>query len=252
MSAKEHQMLEVEGISKRFKRDYVKRMGALGHLTSLFSGEKNEKFYALRDISFSASSGENVGLIGSNGSGKTTLLRVIAGIYWPDSGHVRCRGDVIYASGFTHGLAPKLSMVENIYNICSLYGLKKSEITDKLGEIIEFSDLSGHEDMKVYQFSQGMVSRLTFSTTIHCLTEKYPEILLLDEVFSAGGDLAFQSKSIQKVENLIRGGATVIMASHSPELIKKYCKRTIWLENGAMIREGPSKDVVGEYVKQNK
>ena len=244
--------ITVDNVSKKFSIGFKEKKGLLARVLEFVSGVYSEKkeLAVLQNVSFEVKEGEVAGLIGKNGSGKTTLLRIIAGIYQPDLGNVKTNGKVVYLSGLGQGLSPKLTMRENIFLMGSIMGLGQNDIKKRFNQIVEFSGLKDFTDTKVLQFSSGMVTRLNFSVTINCLEHHKPEILLLDEVFNAGGDLDFQSKGIEKMEELIKGGATVIMASHNLEIIKKYCNKAILLKNGQAIKIGPSEEVVGEYIKK--
>ena len=240
----------VEGVSKKFTRKFKKNKKALAKFVSFFSpAGKKIDFNVLDNISFKVSSGENLGIIGRNGAGKSTLLRILAGIYLPDRGLVKTNGRLIYVTGFGQGLKSKLTMRENIYLVGSVMGLSKRDMDSKLDEIVDFSGLGDYLDTQVYQFSSGMLSRLSFSISIHCLKHQNPDILLFDEVLGGGGDITFHEKSMEKMDELIKGGATVIMVSHGLSSIKKYCDRAILLDDGKIVKEGSAKEVVDFYIK---
>jgi ABC-type polysaccharide/polyol phosphate transport system ATPase subunit len=244
--------ISVKNISKYFKIGFQKNDGALSRLMSSLLGKESKKIITVLDsISFDLSTGENIGIIGDNGSGKSTLLRIIAGIYQPSRGSIEKNGDIIYMSGFGLGLKQRLTMRENIYLICSIMGLNRKETKAKFQEIVTFSELEEFIDTKVYQFSSGMLGRLCFSATIFCLEQKKIDIVLLDEVFDAGGDLNFQNKALKKMEELIKSGVAVIIVSHDLEIIKKYCNRVILLENGKIKKTGSPEIVINEYINSN-
>lgn len=242
--------IELNNVSKKFKIGCKEeKKTILAKITSFFSGKEAKKdFWALREISFSAHSGENLGIIGKNGSGKSTLLRVIAGVYEPSSGEVKTKGNVFCLMGLGQGLNHKLTMRENIYLMGSIMGLSQKDIKGKFDEIVNFSDLENFLDTKVYQFSSGMVIRLNFSVMIHCLRHSKPDILLLDEIFGAGGDIDFEEKAIKKMEEFVMGGTTVVLASHNLDIIKKYCGRVIWLNKGEIVGIGAPKEIIFEYL----
>jgi len=240
----------LNNVSKKFKIGYKKSQGALPWLISFFSGrESKREFFVLKNISFNAKVGENIGIIGKNGSGKSTLLRVIAGVYNTDEGIVKTNGKIIYLTGFGQGINPKLTMRENIYLVGSILGFSQKEIKKRFDEIVDFSGLKGYVDTKIYQFSSGMLSRLSISITLHFVVHNHPDILLLDEVFAGGADIDFQSKSLEKMEELIKSGATVIFCSHDLEKVKKYCDKVIWIDKGVIVKEGGSEEIVEEYKK---
>ncbi|MFA5155567.1 MAG: ABC transporter ATP-binding protein [Patescibacteria group bacterium] len=244
------QQISVDRVSKRFNIGFKKNNNALGRALSLLgSKEAHKTLDVLQDISFTAAAGENIGLIGRNGSGKSTLLRLIAGIYQADSGTVDSRGEIVYLNGFSSGLRDRLTMRENIYLVGLLMGLKRKEIDLRFGDIVAFAELADFIDTKVYQFSSGMMSRLSFAVTFQCLRQKRPDIILFDEVFGAGGDLAFQKKALAQMEEFIRGGTTVLLVNHNLGLIEKYCQRSILLERGRIIQDGPTAAVAKHYLE---
>lgn len=238
----------VKDVSKKFNLDIKDNSRALKKFVSLFSGStKKKELLALNNINFNVKAGENLGIIGKNGSGKSTLLRVIAGIYNPSSGEVLANGDVIYLAGFHEGVNNNLTMRENIYLRGSVLGLSQKNIRKKFDEIVEFSGLKDFVDTKVFQFSKGMVLRLNFSISVHCIQHSKPEILLLDEIFGGVGDIDFEAKAIKKLEELISGGTTVILSSHDLSTIKKYCDRVILLDKGEIIKEGNPAEIIDFY-----
>lgn len=243
----------LENVSKKFTRKYKRNKLALSKFISFFNNSTQKvEFDVLKNISFSVCEGENLGVIGKNGAGKSTLLKVIAGIYSPDSGIIKTNGKMIYVTGFGQGLNPRLTMAENIYLIGSIMGLSRKDIEAKFDEIVDFSGLGEFVNTQVNQFSSGMVSRLTFSISIHCIKHHNPDILLIDEVFGGGGDIDFQDKALKKMEELIEGGATVIFVSHGLDIVKKYCDRVILLDNGEIIKEGKPEEVVEKYLSSLK
>jgi ABC-type polysaccharide/polyol phosphate transport system ATPase subunit len=242
----------IKNLNKKFVLNHRRRDGALAKFVGLFSRSFDEKkvLTVANDISLSIEKGEVVGVIGHNGSGKSTLLRLISEIYQKDSGEVCVEGKLIYLSGFGQGLQSRLTMRENIFLMGAFMGLSQNEIKTRFDEIVEFSGLSEFVDVKVYKFSSGMVTRLNFSVTIHCVKHHNPEILLLDEIFSAGGDIDFFDKSTRFVENLVQGGATVVLVSHDLGLIEKYSNRVIWLESGRIREQGSPEKVLSLYKNQ--
>ncbi len=249
MNPSDKKRISVEDVSKSFRIGYRGERGALAKLVSLFTGKEEKKRQeVLRGVSFEARAGEIVGIIGKNGSGKSTLLRIIAGIYKQDSGTIATEGKLLYLSGFGQGLKPKLTMEENIYLIGSIMGLRRRDIRERFDEIVRFSGLAEYVHTKIYQFSTGMVTRLNFSIGIHCLEYHKPDILLIDEVLEAGGDVDFQKQAGDKMEEFIRGGATVILVSHNLADIRKYCSRLVLLERGKVASEGNVPDIIARYL----
>ena len=247
----------VKNLNKKFVIGNKKNDNTLTRVIAFFLRSKeckdNKKTIQVADdISFEAGEGEIVGIIGCNGSGKSTLLRLISGIYQKDSGEITTNGKLIYLNGYGQGLQERLTMRENIYLMGSFMGLSKNEIEEKFDEIVEFSGLKEFIDVKVYKFSSGMVTRLNFSVTIHCVKHHNPEIFLLDEVFSGGGDMDFSEKSIKMVENFLKNGATVLIVSHDLGIIEKYCDKVIWLDQGKIVGSGTTDNIIAEYISFNK
>ena len=243
--------IEVQNLSKSFSADCRSSIGALSTFINFVTFKKEKKDIVVADnISFDVYSGEVLGLIGKNGAGKSSLLRLIAEIYRPTSGKIKTHGSVVYLTGVEQGIVPKLTMRENIHLMGSVLGLSQKDIKRKFEDIVEFSGLRDHVDMKVYQFSTGMVSRLNFSVMINCVNHHNPDVLLIDEVLSAGGDADFQEKATQKMEELIKGGAAVILVSHDVAVVKKYCNKVLWLDGGT-IRESGSLELVIESYERN-
>ena len=239
----------VNRINKKFQRDYVSEGGSLFRGLSFLSRKKSKFFDVLKNISFKLKPEEVLGIIGKNGSGKSTLLRVMADIYEIDSGNIDMNGEVVYLTGFAHGLKTKLTMRENIYLIGLLRGLGRTEIDSKFEEIVEFSGLRDYLDTKVYQFSSGMINRLSFSITVHCIFYKNPEILLIDEAF-VSGDIGFSKKGLRKMRDLLKGGSSVVLVSHNLNLIQKYCDKVIWLENGEIKMKGQPGKIIKAYIRK--
>lgn len=235
----------VKNVSKKFKIGFEKNQGALARFISFFSGKNPQRIIqAIDNVSFSVNAGEIVGIIGKNGSGKSTLLRIIAEIYDKDSGKIKTDGKIASLINLNTGLRERLTMKDNIYLCCSLFGLSKKETKKKFNSIIELSGLGSFVNTKIYQFSEGMKQRLAFSIA----TYSDPEILLFDEVFEVG-DEDFKGKSSDKIRDLVKQGAVVLLVSHNLNLIKKHCDRLIWLDKGRIIKEGETKVVIEEYRK---
>ncbi|OGJ13163.1 hypothetical protein A3K82_02035 [Candidatus Pacearchaeota archaeon RBG_19FT_COMBO_34_9] len=238
----------IKNVWKKFEIGAKKRQNALERFIALFSGKESRKqMWALKDISFNAEAGEIIGIIGENGSGKSTLLRVIAGIYNTDKGIVKTNGKISSLINLEAGMDPRLNARDNIYLCCSIMGLKNREIKEKFEEIISFAELQEFVNTKLYQFSLGMISRLAFSIMIHSAMHKKPEILLLDEIFTVG-DEHYKNKCMEKIEEIMKSGATIIMVSHNLSRIKKHCKRIIWLNKGRIIMDG-REGVLDKYLK---
>jgi ABC-type polysaccharide/polyol phosphate transport system ATPase subunit len=223
--------------SKGICLDYPIQTGSVNAIKNILKGGlkalKGKYFRALNDISIKVSKGEVVGIIGSNGAGKSTLLKVLGGVYHPDSGLLRTRGKIAFLATFGIGFSKDLTGRENIRLSAGFLGMLDSEIEEKMDEIIEFAELIDFIDSPLRTYSSGMRSRLGFS--IACSIE--PSILLLDEVFTVG-DHKFRKKSQQKIKDLISSDCTVLMVSHSLDIVREMCDRVIVLEKGEIIHDG--------------
>ena len=203
-------------------------------------------FRALDNISFSVANGEKLGIIGLNGSGKTTLLRTVSGIFQPSKGKVKINGIVSPLLDFNTGFEQNLTGVENIKIRLMFLGLSRLEAEEKIPSIVEFSELGDFIHQPVRTYSAGMSLRLAFaaSTAIH------PEILVADEVIGTG-DAQFAIKAKKRLENFLSLDCTMVLSSHSMDLVQNYCGRIIWLKNGEVIADGDSEKVIKEYEKSN-
>jgi ABC-type polysaccharide/polyol phosphate transport system ATPase subunit len=238
-------MINVHQVSKNFiVRE--RKNSSLEFLASIFTKTNKKVFCALEDITFSLEDGEVLGILGRNGAGKSTLLRVIAGILKQTSGTVECAGDVVYISGFSNGMNRNLSMIDNIYLIGTLNGLSKTEINNKVDEIVDFSDLEDFLFTPLYQFSTGMLARLTFSISLFTLPTA-PDILLLDEAIGAGSDESFREKLVQKIEEYINSAKTVIIVSHNKHYLLENCDKIMWLHKGKKKMCGDPDEVITAY-----
>jgi lipopolysaccharide transport system ATP-binding protein len=197
---------------------------------------------ALREISFSLTSGDRLGLIGMNGAGKTTLLRTLAGIYEPVTGQLRVQGSLNALLDPNLGMNSDLTGRENILLRCLYNGLPRSEVARLEDDVAEFADLGDFMDLPVRTYSSGMVVRLGFAmaTTIR------PQILLMDEWFMAG-DAEFQEKAQHRLENLVKGAEILVLSSHNTAVVQAWCTRVLWLNQGRVHRDGPPDEVLAEY-----
>lgn len=201
---------------------------------------------ALSDISIEVAQGERVGLIGLNGAGKSTLLKVMAGIYSATSGEVQRVGHVCPMFEFATGFEMNQTGWDNIRIRGMLLGMTRSEIEAKLPEIAEFTELGEFLNYPVRTYSSGMFIRLAFAVS----TSINPEILLLDEIMGAG-DMRFAEKAKRRMIEFMEQGKILIFASHSEELLRSFCGRTIWLEKGRVVADGTTAEVLRGYRASN-
>ncbi len=201
------------------------------------------EFKALDHISFNVYTGEVIGIIGRNGSGKSTLLKIISGALKPTSGSVTVDEKKVQLLTLGTGFDMELTARENVYLNGAIIGYTKEFIDEHYEEIVQFAELEGFMEEKVKNFSSGMVSRLGFAIATMKTT---PEILILDEVLSVG-DTFFRRKSMEKVQEMIHGGSTVLLVSHSLDTIQKHCDRVVWIEKGKLKMIGTAKNVCAAY-----
>jgi len=248
-SKKELQNLEnvvvFENVSKSFRFYHEQRKSLFEYLISVFNKKKYfEDLTVLNDISFSVKKGEMIGILGVNGSGKTTILKLMSQIYVPDKGTIITNGKVIPILELGIGFNPDLTAKDNIIIYGLILGFSKKEIKNKIKQIIQFAELEKFLDIKMKNFSMGMYARLAFSTAL----QVNPDILLVDEVLSVG-DIAFQEKSFNAFMDFKRRGKTIIFVSHSPDQIKQYCDKALWIHEGKIRNYGPPELVVNEYIE---
>jgi lipopolysaccharide transport system ATP-binding protein len=198
----------------------------------------------LKDISFKVKRGEVLGIIGRNGAGKSTLLKILSRITQPTVGEAVIHGRVGSLLEVGTGFHDELSGRENIYLNGTILGMKHTEITSRLDEIIEFSDVGRFIDTPVKYYSTGMRVRLAFSVAAHL----DPEVLLIDEVLAVG-DMSFQQKCLKRIQGITSVGRTVLLVSHSMGAITRYCTQCLWLENGVVVSHGSPEEVTSKYAQ---
>lgn len=200
-------------------------------------------FHALRGISFTLEDGDRIGLIGRNGAGKSTLLRILAGIYEPTRGEITLEGSVESLLQIGFGVEPEETGRENSVFVMKLLGTPPRHIPDIVREIEEFTELGEFFDRPVRTYSQGMQTRLGFALA----TTHAPEILLMDEIIGAG-DVRFYEKAEARIADLADRTRIVVLASHSLDLIRKWCNRALWLDKGQIRQLGPVDEVIDAYL----
>ena len=204
-------------------------------------------FWALKDVSFVVKIGEVVGVIGLNGAGKSTLLKILSKITAPTSGRATIRGRISSLLEVGTGFHPELTGRENVYLNGTILGMRKKEIDRKFDEIVDFSGVERFLDTPVKRYSSGMRVRLAFAVAAYL----EPEILLIDEVLAVG-DVSFQRKCLNKMQDVGRQGHTVLFVSHNMAAIRRLCPRTVLLDAGRVIADSPSDQVVSLYMNSEK
>ena len=215
-------------------------MFTVHHIAPEAGGVK--EFWAVDGVTFSLEKGSMLGIVGSNGAGKSTLLKVITGIMEPTRGKVKVNGTIAALLELASGFDGDLTVRENTYLRGAMLGYTRAYMNEMYGSIIEFAELEEFQDRPFKQLSSGMKSRLAFS--IASLVK--PEILILDEVLSVG-DGAFKKKSEEKMREIIGGGATTILVSHSNTQIREMCNKVLWLDRGKQIAFGDTPEIMDRY-----
>ena len=201
------------------------------------------EFWALQDITFSVQPGEAFGIIGSNGAGKSTILKVLSGIMRPTRGTLRVAGRLSALIEVSAGFHPDLTGRENIYLNGTILGMTRAEIKRRFDAIVAFSGLEEFIDTPVKRYSSGMFARLGFSVAAHV----EPDLLVVDEVLSVG-DYLFQQKCLERMNEIMTGGATVVFVSHNLRAVSTLCARSLLLEKGRVVTIGPSNEVIKAYL----
>ncbi len=227
-------ILELKNVSIRYMTGDFKDIGLKEYvMRRIKRNYKVKEFWADRDISFALEKGDMLGIIGANGAGKSTLLKAISGIMEPTEGWVHREGTIAALLELGSGFDGDLTVRENTYLRGAMLGYTRKFMDETYGQIIDFAELKEFEDRPFKQLSSGMKSRLAFS--IASLVE--PDILILDEVLSVG-DGAFRKKSEAKMKEIINGGATTILVSHSLNQIRQMCSKILWLDKGRQVEFG--------------
>lgn len=237
-------MIVVDHLTKIFEIPHEKRNTLKSLFMNPFRKIQKEQYHALNDVSFHVDKGEFLGIIGRNGSGKSTMLKMLAQIYEPTSGEIMVNGEAVPFLELGVGFNPELSGKENIFLNGTILGMSKKYLWSKYDEIVDFSEIREFIDLQVKNYSSGMLIRLAFSIAIQAKADIY----LMDEVLSVG-DGAFQKKSLLKMEELLKSGATVVFVSHGMDNIRKYCNRVIVMDRGQMVFNGDTKEGVDLYEK---
>ena len=240
-------MIEVNNVSMRFNMAKEKHESLKEYFLAAVQGRLQfEEFYALRDVSLTVERGDFYGLVGLNGSGKSTLLKVISGVFKPSAGSVMVRGTIAPLIELGAGFDFDLTARENIFLNGTVLGMTPKYIREKFDEIVEFSELRDFLDIPLKNYSSGMVSRLAFAVA----TTTKPDVLIVDEILAVG-DFLFQQKCEKRMQELMGGGTTVILVSHSIEQIERMCNKVTWLEKGRVRMQGSCGAVCAAYKELN-
>ena len=236
--------ITVDQVSKRF-RLYNERAGSMKEMFTHRLKSRYDDFWAVDDISLEVEHGQVYGLVGHNGSGKSTMLKMMAGILKPTSGSIQTDGRISALLELGAGFHPDLSGRENVYLNAAILGLHRREVDAIFDDIVDFSGLSEFIDSPVKHYSSGMFVRLGFSVAVHV----NPRILIVDEVIAVG-DEEFQRRCFEHVYKLRSEGVTIVMVTHSLNLVRTMCDRAAWFDHGKLMVTGTGNEVVQAYVNQ--
>ncbi|MEP0918317.1 ABC transporter ATP-binding protein [Leptolyngbya sp. DQ-M1] len=235
----------VDNLGKHFNRHHADRPMTL--MEAALSGWRRitpiEQFWALRNVSFTVSDGEMLGILGRNGAGKSTLLQLIGGVGSASEGRAKVKGRIGALLDLGAGFHSDLTGRENVFVCGVVAGLTRKEVARRFDVIVAFAELEDFIDNPVRTYSSGMQMRLAFAIAIH--TD--PDVLLIDEFLSVG-DLAFQTKCLARIRELKSQGCAIVYISHSPDQIEKLCDRALWLQQGRMVAYGEPGVVAGQYL----
>ncbi len=240
--------IDVINVSKVYRR-YARKKQFATLKSAILDGsllgdlKPEETFQALRGVSFQVPKGCTYGVIGRNGSGKSTLLKCVAGITRPTQGEVKVDGRISALIELGAGFHPEISGRENIFINGIMLGLTKKEILRRFDEIVEFAEMEDFIDAPVKTYSSGMYMRLGFAVAVHV----DPEVLLVDEVLAVG-DQGFTHKCLDKFAEFRRRNRSILLVTHSLDLVEKFCDQAHWLDKGLSKGEGDPKRVVAAYV----
>ena len=239
--------IELQHVTKLYRRysgrQFATLKSALLQRSILRDLRPSETFPALTDVSFTVPSGATYGLIGRNGSGKSSALKLVAGITKPTAGIVRVTGRISALIELGAGFHPEISGRENVFINGIMLGLSKREIHERFDEIVEFAELQEFIDAPVKTYSSGMYMRLGFAVAIHV----DPDVLLVDEVLAVG-DEGFTHKCLDKFAEFRRRGKTILLVTHSLNVVERFCDEALWLDAGRVQTHGDPKRVIGAYL----
>jgi ABC-2 type transport system ATP-binding protein len=237
--------IEVSGVEKTF-RIPTHRVDSLKERLTTFNQQDFRELHALRDVSFEVERGEFFGIVGRNGSGKSTLLKILASIYAADGGRVRMAGRLAPFIELGVGFNPELTARENVELNGVMMGLTRRDARSRLGAVLEFAELEEFVDLKIKNYSSGMLVRLAFSVMI----QSDAEILLIDEVLAVG-DASFQQKCADVFHEIRDSDRTVVFVTHDMSAVEQYCHRAMLLHDGDIKTIGDSGEVARSYLRLN-
>ena len=239
----ENALVEVRNVSMHFRMPTQRIDNVKEFFIKLIKRQlKYEDLHVLKNISFRVNRGESVGILGRNGAGKSTLLKLISGILEPTSGSITVRGSVVPLLKLGAGFDPDATGRENVFLNGAMLGFGKKEMQERYDRIVAFAELEKFMNMPLKNYSSGMIARLGFSVAV----DVDPDLLIVDEVLAVG-DASFQRKCADKIAALQENGTTLLLVSHSPAMVKKLCKRALWIKDGEIVMYDDADKVSDAY-----
>jgi ABC-type polysaccharide/polyol phosphate transport system ATPase subunit len=234
--------IAVVRVSKRYKIPRFTKGRESSFLKNIFPAY--EEIWAVREVSFEVLRGEALGIVGHNGAGKSTLIKLLSGITVPTTGQLTIRGSLSTLVDVTAGFNFELTGRDNVFLAGSILGMKRRDIADKINSITEFAGIGHYFDAPVKKYSTGMLVRLGFSIAAHLECD----IILLDEVLAVG-DVAFQARCFDRIEQLRRDGRTIVLISHDLASVERICDRAILMNRGELVMSGRPREIIEEYAR---
>ena len=240
--------VDVRNVSVMFNLSKNREDGLKEYFINMIKGRVSyDEFWALRNISLKVHKGDALALIGQNGSGKSTLLKTIAGIIKPTRGSVEVTGSIAPLIEMSGGFDRSLSARDNIFLVGAMHGHTRKYMKKRFDEIIEFAELEKFVDVPIKNYSSGMVSRLGFAVAT-CVNA---DIIIADEVLAVG-DAKFRMKCEARIQEMLKGGTTILYVSHSAAQVKKLCRTAVWLEKGCIVDMGNAAEICDKYMQSIK
>ncbi len=238
--------IEVADLGVRFRRNRRGRRSIKAMFADSSRRTPKGEFWALRNVSFSVTPGESIGVVGRNGQGKSTLLKLVAGVLLPDEGTVRVNGGVAPLIEITGGFVGDLTVRENVRLTAGLHGMSRSQIAERYDGIIDFAELEDFQDTPYRHLSNGMKVRLAFSV----VSQLDEPILLVDEVLAVG-DKAFREKCYARIDEMLADGRTLFFVSHREADLKRFCTRGLYIRDHRLALDGSLTEVLKTYNSDN-
>ncbi len=242
-------IIDCRNVSKIYHR-HAGQLLLRSYISGMFqrrlAGTRSDKFYALRDVSFTVNDGESIAVIGANGAGKSTLLSIVSGLSVPDEGDIDVRGRVAPLLTLGAGFHPDLTGAENLYLNASLLGFDRRKTRALFNKIVEFAGIEEFINEPLRTYSSGMGVRLAFSIAANL----DPDVLVVDEVLAVG-DQDFQTKCQARIRELRERGTTFFLVTHAMSTVRSLCDRALWLEHGRLVESGPADAVVDAYTQRS-